>query len=48
MSFPAAAGFRDIAATTMRYVPVIYSGKLLRKFYDASTVAAISNTDYEG
>lgn len=28
--------------------PEIWSGKLLVKFYDASTYAAISNTDYEG
>lgn len=48
MSFPAAAGFRDIGATTMRYIPAIYSPKLLMKFYDATVLAAISNTDYEG
>lgn len=48
MSVATAAGFRDIGATSMRYIPAIYSGKLLIKFYDATVLAAISNTDYEG
>jgi hypothetical protein len=48
MSVATAAGFRDIAATSMRYVPAIYSGKLLIKFYDATVLSEISNTDYEG
>jgi hypothetical protein len=46
--YPAAAGFRDIGNATMQYVPVIFSGKLLTKFYASSTLAAISNTEYEG
>jgi hypothetical protein len=46
--YPAAAGFRDIGSATMQYVPVIFSGKLLTKFYASSTLAAISNTEYEG
>ena len=46
--YPAAAGFRDIGSTTMQYVPVIFSGKLLTKFYASSTLAAVSNTEYEG
>jgi len=46
--YPTAAGVRNIAATTMRYVPAIYSGKLLVKFYARSVASAISNTDYEG
>jgi len=48
MAYPVAAGIRNIAATTMRYVPAIFSGKLLEKFYKACVLAAISNTDYEG
>ncbi len=48
MSVATAAGFRDIAATTMRYVPAIYTGKLLKKFYDYSVVPQISNGDYTG
>lgn len=46
--FPSAAGFRDIGSATMQYVPVIFSGKLLTKFYAKSTLAAVSNTEYEG
>ncbi len=30
------------------YIPILFAGKLLEKFYDASTVAAISTTDYVG
>lgn len=30
------------------FIPEIWSGKLLEKFYDATVLAAISNTDYEG
>ena len=46
--FPAAPGYRDIGSAKMQYVPVIFSGKLLTKFYAASTLAAMSNTEYEG
>jgi len=46
--YPAAAGFRDIGSATMQYVPVIFSGKLLTKFYASSVLAAVSNTEYEG
>lgn len=46
--FPAAPGYRDIGSAEMQYVPVIFSGKLLTKFYAASTLAAMSNTEYEG
>ena len=46
--YPAAAGFRDIGTSTMQYVPVIFSGKLLTKFYASSILAAVSNTEYEG
>jgi len=30
------------------YIPEIWSGKLITKFYAATVFAAISNTDYEG
>ena len=36
------------ASGTMKYVPEIYSGKLLVKFYAASIFGDICNTDYEG
>jgi len=47
-AYPVAAGVRDMGATAMGYTPTIYSGKLLIKFYEATVLAAISNTDYEG
>jgi len=47
-AYPAAAGYRDIGSSSMQYVPVIFSGKLLTKFYATSTLAAVSNTEYEG
>ncbi len=30
------------------FIPEIWSGKMVEKFYDATVLAAISNTDYEG
>ncbi len=30
------------------YIPEIWSGKLIEKFYASTVLAAISNTDYEG
>ncbi len=42
----------DVAAGTPQYsgtfVPEVWSGNLLVKFYAATVLAAISNTDYEG
>lgn len=46
--YPTAAGVRNIADTTMRYVPSLYSGKMLEKFYAKRVVPAICNQDYEG
>ena len=34
--------------STMKYVPTLYAGKLLVKFYEASVLGEIANTDYEG
>lgn len=48
MSYPNAPGKLNIGSATMRYIPTIYSGKLLKKYYDATVLAAITNTDYEG
>lgn len=42
MAIGTAAGYRQLSGIT---IPEIWSGKLLVKFYDASTYAAISNTD---
>jgi hypothetical protein len=30
------------------FIPAVWSGKFIEKFYDATVLAAISNTDYEG
>lgn len=30
------------------FIPEIWSGKVIEKFYDATVIAAIANTDYEG
>jgi len=35
-------------AYTGNFIPEIWSGKLIENFYDATVLAAISNTDYEG
>lgn len=36
------------AVYSNQFIPTIWSGKLIEKFYDATVLAAISNTDYEG
>jgi len=46
--YPAAAGIRNIGDSTMKYIPTIYSGKMLVKFYTNTVFGAIANTDYEG
>lgn len=45
---PAAPSNYGAAANPGTFIPEIWSGKLLEKFYDATVLAAISNTDYEG
>lgn len=44
--YPAGSGVTDYVAAG--FVPEIWSGKLIEKFYAATVLAAISNTDYEG
>jgi len=44
--YPAGSSANTLAATG--FIPEIWSGKLVEKFYDATVLAAISNTDYEG
>ena len=54
MSYPVnsvyAPGGTEIGmpTTDMKYVPTLYAGKLLVKFYEASVLSEIANTDYEG
>lgn len=45
MAVAASAGTPQYSGT---FVPEIWSGKLLVKFYEATVIAAITNTDYEG
>ena len=48
MSVAVAAGYRDIGASSMAYIPTRYSGKLLKKVYERLVLSDITNTDYEG
>lgn len=45
MSFPTATGVPSMSGT---YIPEIWAGKLLEKFYKATVFGAIANTNYEG
>jgi hypothetical protein len=44
--YPAGSSGNGLAAAG--FIPEIWSGKLVEKFYDTTVLAAISNTDYEG
>lgn len=52
MSFPVASTpFRGSTPTTAysgTFIPEVWSGKLVEKFYKATVLGAIANTDYEG
>jgi hypothetical protein len=53
MAFPVAGtrAFTDVDPTNAysgTFIPEIWSGKLIEKFYASTVLAAISNTDYEG
>ena len=52
MSYPVSAspwsGVAPNPAYTGIFIPAIWSGKILEKFYAATVIAAIANTDYEG
>jgi len=48
MAYPVAPGTVNIGNSTMRYIPALYSGKLLVKYYDATVLSVVTNTDYEG
>jgi hypothetical protein len=45
MGYPVAPGRPNYSGN---FIPEIWSGKLIENFYDATVLAAISNTDYEG
>ena len=42
------SGSTNVDYVTAGFIPEIWSGKLIEKFYAATVLAAISNTDYEG
>jgi len=54
MSYPTSAGSPGTGgvapnvAYSGTFIPEIWSGKLIEKFYDATVLAAIANTDYAG
>lgn len=48
MAYPIAAGSVVSPAYSGTFIPQIWSSKLVEKFYSATVLAAISNTDYEG
>lgn len=52
MSYPVAgsqySGSAPNPAYSGTFIPEIWSGKLIEKFYSSTVLAAISNTDYEG
>jgi len=48
MAYPIAAGSVVSPAYSGTFIPTIWSSKLIEKFYDATVLAAISNTNYEG
>jgi hypothetical protein len=45
MAYPIVAGMTSMSGS---YIPIIWSGKTLVKFYTATVFGAICNTDYEG
>lgn len=45
MVFPVTTGHPQYSGT---FIPELWSGKFIENFYDATVLAAISNTDYEG
>lgn len=45
MGYPTSPGRPNYSGN---FIPEIWSGKLIENFYDATVLAAISNTDYEG
>lgn len=45
MAYPAAPGAAQYSGN---FIPELWSAKLIENFYDATVLAAISNTDYEG
>jgi hypothetical protein len=45
---PYAAGVPSIGNDLMNYIPILYAGKTIKRYYETSIIPFISNTDYEG
>ena len=45
---PGTGGVAPNIAYSGVFIPEIWAGKIVERFYDATVLAAISNTDYEG
>lgn len=46
---PRVAGYADYSSTsTTRFIPEVYSGKLVQKFYATTVFGSVASTDYEG
>lgn len=45
---PYAAGIPSIGNALMQYIPILYAGKTIKRYYETSILPFISNTDYEG
>lgn len=43
-----AAGYENYSTNNSNYIPEIFAGKLVKKFYDTTVFGEIANTDYEG
>jgi hypothetical protein len=48
MTFPVQAPFNTSPAYSGSFIPTLWSGKLLAKFYQNTMMSEICNTDYEG
>lgn len=47
--YPVSIGHPDYSSTgTVRFIPQLWAGKMIVKWYDATLLARITNTDYEG
>jgi len=45
---PYASGIPSIGNQLMQYIPILYAGKTIKRYYETSILPFISNTDYEG
>ncbi|MBL4866403.1 MAG: hypothetical protein JKY67_08510 [Pseudomonadales bacterium] len=43
-----ASGYQNYTSDGSNFIPEIWSGKLVEKFYESTVFGAIANTDYEG